>query len=47
MARRGKIHQVGAGSRSQSQAKAENAARRSRKLADKRAAFKHEGRAWS
>jgi hypothetical protein len=38
--RRGKFFQVGAGSRSRSTAKAEDAARRSRKRADKRAAMK-------
>jgi hypothetical protein len=34
--KRGKYYQVGAGSRSRSQAKAEDAARRSRKRADDR-----------
>lgn len=43
--RKGKTLQIGAGSRSRSQARAENAARRSRKRADRRAAFRHEARA--
>lgn len=38
--RRGKFLQIAAGSRSRSQAKAEDAARKSRKLAAKRAAMK-------
>jgi hypothetical protein len=42
---RGKQLQVGAGSRSRSIAKAEDKARRSRKRADRRAAFRHEARA--
>ncbi len=40
---RGKYEQWGAGSRSRSQAHAENKARKSRKLAEKRQAFKREG----
>lgn len=40
MARRGKDLQIGGGSRRPSQAKAEDAARRSRKRAAKRAAFR-------
>jgi len=39
---RGKQLQIGAGSRSRSHAKAENQARKSSKLAAKRAHFKHE-----
>jgi len=42
---RGKYLQIGAGSRSRSQAKAEDQARRSRKRAEKRAAFRHESNA--
>jgi hypothetical protein len=42
---RGKYEQWGAGSRSRSQARAEDKARKSRKLAEKRAAFKREERA--
>lgn len=45
MAGRGKFHQVGAGSRSRGQAKAENKARRSRKRASDRS-WKVPGR-WS
>jgi hypothetical protein len=45
MARKGKIHQVGAGSRSRAQAKAENSARRSRKRAGDRAARRFEASA--
>jgi len=44
MAAKGKTLQIGAGSRSRSQAKAEDKARRSRKRASERAAFKHERR---
>jgi hypothetical protein len=44
MARRGKTLQIGAGSRSRSIARAEDAARRSRKRADRRDAFRHEAR---
>lgn len=42
--RKGKFHQVGAGSRRRAQARAEDAARRSRKRAAKREAFKREER---
>jgi hypothetical protein len=42
--KRGKYLQMGSGSRSRSQAKAERAAKRSRKLADKRDHFRRE--AW-
>jgi hypothetical protein len=45
MARRGKTLQIASGSRSRSIAKGEDAARRSRKRADKRAAFRNEVRA--
>ena len=40
MAKKGKFLQIGAGSRSRSQAKAEDAARRSRKKADKKRALR-------
>ena len=43
--KRGKHLQIGAGSRSRSQAKAEDTARRSRKKAEKRSALRHEDRA--
>ena len=39
---RGKYLQIGAGSRSRSHAKAEDKARKSRKLAEKRQAFRRE-----
>lgn len=42
---RGKYWQEGAGSRSRSQARAEDRARKSRKLAEKRQAFKREEQA--
>jgi len=42
VARKGKILQIGAGSRRRNQARAEDAARRSRKRADKREAMKRE-----
>lgn len=42
--RKGKHLQIGAGSRSRSHAKAEDKARKSRKLADRRSAFRYEDR---